>query len=184
MTVQRTEKIFIGEKEFFSWSTPLEQLWPDKKDRPKFQVKSSACWRGYQGTWRIVNYELYLINVQGELESNQPFAMNTLFTKETISQFAEWYSGQLEIPLGKEIEIFGDIPSRYERYLNLEVRKGRVIEQKIVENLYDIELSKALEKYSTDILPVETRVVQSDAIKTFEANYQNFRGKIKQDFKK
>jgi len=49
------------------YSNPLESFYNEKNPRPKnFGIDgcwSTACWRGYQATWQIIDKKLYLIEI-------------------------------------------------------------------------------------------------------------------------
>src|ERR1700690_2290404 len=53
-------------------------------------VHSTACWRGYIGTWELKDGRFYLTNISGKyrVDGNDPV-------------FADWFSGVLRIPDGE-----------------------------------------------------------------------------------
>ncbi len=65
---------------------------------------STACWRGYQGTWEIVDGLFYLVGLEGryQLAGDEPL-------------FADWFSGTLRVPSGKQLRyVHGGFGSVYE----------------------------------------------------------------------
>lgn len=87
-------------------------------------VFSTACWRGYLGTWEIKQGRLYLNSVVGryEMEGGEPI-------------FADWVSGWLVIPRGEVVEyVHMGFESVYEQELRLRVEAGAVAETLTVDN--------------------------------------------------
>ena len=86
-------------------------------------VFSTACWRGYIGTWEVKGGRLYLVNLQGSYE---------MVGDEPIP--ADWVSGWLRVPRGELLEyVHMGFESVYERELHLRVEGGVVVESKTVE---------------------------------------------------
>ena len=48
---------------------------------------STACYRGYLGTWEIIDNKLFLNQIEGRYKF-----------KDNIPVFADWYTGELHIP--------------------------------------------------------------------------------------
>ena len=87
-------------------------------------VFSTACWRGYLGTWAITDGRLYLVKLQGRVE---------MVGDEPI--FAVWVSGWLRVPRGGVLNhVHMGFQSVYERELFVKVEMGVVVETKTVEN--------------------------------------------------
>ena len=87
-------------------------------------IYSTACWRGYIGTWEIKDDKFYLKKIDGAVR---------LAKKEPIQ--ATWFTGVLRIPQGKELHYvhmgFGSI---YERDLLIKIQEGVVVDQKVIDN--------------------------------------------------
>lgn len=113
MTDQTCEFISIEGKRYPLLTEPFE---PYVEGNPDilFFANNSACWRGYIGTWKIEDNQLFLIGLKGYSESNESITMKTLFPKKR-KVFADWYTGELHISKGKA-----------EGFLVLEVVKGVV----------------------------------------------------------
>lgn len=78
---------------------------------------STACWRGYRGTWEINEGRLYLRSLEGRyrVTSHEPI-------------LAEWYSGLLRVPQGKLLEyVHFEFGSVYETELFLDIEDGIVV---------------------------------------------------------
>jgi hypothetical protein len=69
MTAQISEKLlFEGERPAMC-TNPLGDYCPLGGELPNFASNCTALWRGYVGTWEIINDRLYLVDLSGELES-------------------------------------------------------------------------------------------------------------------
>lgn len=133
MTVQAQEIITYRGEKFALIGTPLNPFLERNKNI-KFEMYTTAHWRGYQGFWLLANEQLYLKDL---LSSNHTF--NEIFhTGEPV--LADWYSGTLQFG-------FGDFHrSRWsgycDNYLWLKIANGKVLEKKIVRHFNsDIKVS-------------------------------------------
>ncbi len=83
-------------------------------------ILSTACWRGYIGSWSIRRGKLFLTKLEGRYR---------LEGKEAI--FAEWFTGDLRIPQGEILEyIHMGFDTVYEQEIILTLEQGVVIETK------------------------------------------------------
>jgi hypothetical protein len=100
MTAQIHEVLFIdGEKMSMAFCPPLpmdhprivaEDLDAVVKRSPESRILfSTACWRGYQGTWRIEDGRFFVVRVEGRyrLDGDAPL-------------LADWFTGVLRVPRG------------------------------------------------------------------------------------
>jgi len=79
MTAQISEKLlFEGEKHAMC-TNPLGDYGALGRGLPKFASNCTALWRGYVGTWEIINDRLYLIELRGDLESGEDANLETVF---------------------------------------------------------------------------------------------------------
>lgn len=87
-------------------------------------IGSTACWRGYIGTWEIKDNCLYLVNLRGhkKLEGSEPL-------------LAEWFSGELRLNEGELLLYvhmgFGSVFEFETRY---KIETGRVKEVNRIDN--------------------------------------------------
>lgn len=94
------------------------------KDFSKSIIFSTACWRQYLGTWEIKDRRLYLIEIIGTYE---------LVGKEAI--FADWFSGELRIPMGKRIKyVHMGFSSIYEKDIIMQIKDGILLKTKTINN--------------------------------------------------
>ena len=76
---------------------------------------STACWRGYIGTWEVRDDRFYLVDIEG------------LWRKEGDDPIlADWFTGTLRIPRGEMLHYvhmgFGSV---YEKELHIKIEAGR-----------------------------------------------------------
>ena len=116
-------------------SNPLSLYFAMGGDGPSFEYNCTALWRGYVGTWEIVEDRLYLIDLQGELEGGGVASVATIFPDYPDRVFAHWYSGTIRIPQGKLLNyVHMGYSSTYERDLFLEIEKGVIKNSHVRQN--------------------------------------------------
>jgi len=85
---------------------------------------STACWRGYQGTWEIRDGRFYLIKLEGRyrLEGADPL-------------FVDWFTGVLRVPMGERLLYvhmgFGTV---FEQELHIKIEDGIVTKTRTIDN--------------------------------------------------
>lgn len=86
--------------------------------------RSTACWRGYRGTWEIRDGRFYLVELLGQFR-----------LREGGPVFAEWFSGVLRVPKGEMLHYvhmgFGSI---YAEELHIKIENGVVVATRIIDN--------------------------------------------------
>lgn len=136
MTAQFKEALIYNNKELRMCALPFSKyLLLAGIDNP-FKSQFSSLWRGYTGTWEILDGRLYLIKLYGHLHDGTEGNLETFFPGFPDRVFAHWYSGTLRIPQGKIIKYvhmgFGSI---HESDLFLEIQKGILKQEYIVNNI-------------------------------------------------
>lgn len=93
----------------------------DIEDRNSL-IGSTACQRGYIGTWEIKNGQFYLVNLVGRYKmiSNGPI-------------LADWFSGVIRVPQGKLVYCDRAGSKVYEQEIHLKIAQGKVVETTIVD---------------------------------------------------
>ncbi|WP_199504779.1 reverse transcriptase family protein [Qipengyuania sp. YIM B01966] len=135
MTAQTPERLVFEGGEHPMFSEPLSDFLRSGSVRPKFQMRSTDCWRGYVGTWEIIGFRLYLIKLEGRLESGEKANLSTVFPSSGERVFASWFSGIVQLPQGNEIEyVHLGYASIYERDLLLRFEEGELIERTLRVN--------------------------------------------------
>lgn len=135
MTAQVAETlIYLGEH-MSMCSQPLADYFMMVGARPSFETKSSACWRGYTGTWEIVDDRLYLIELRGVLEDGSAVALKTVFPDFPLRVFANWFTDVIRIPQGALLDyVHMGYGSTYERDLLIRIARGLVKDVRVREN--------------------------------------------------
>jgi len=136
MTTQAKEGIIFDGVEYFLISPPLmpDSIMQEKKSL-KFYTESTACWRGYVGTWEIKDNKLYLVDFRSpnyELARRPPI-------------FADWITDKLMFNTSKTYE--GEV-SRYITQTHLNVASGLVISSKNIKEDKLTFIREKLRKYS------------------------------------
>jgi hypothetical protein len=134
MTAQIREQLIIdGEETSMAFCPPLPEdhprvfePGPDKVvgDAADIFLFSTACWRGYQGTWEIKGGRFYLVALCGryQLRPGDPV-------------LADWFSGILRVPKGERIlYVHMGFGSVYEQELHIKIEKGEVVTTRVIDN--------------------------------------------------
>ena len=96
----------------------------DDKSQSHPMVGSTACWRGYIGTWEIKNDHFFLKRLQGPYE---------VLAKDGIH--AIWFSGSLKVPRGELLQyVHMGFESVYEREIILKIVDGIIVERLEIDN--------------------------------------------------
>ena len=135
MTAQMHEIIFYEGEEYGMATEPLEPYLESLKDKPLIEPTSTACWRGYLGTWEVRGKKLYLIGLEVSTGGLEEEGMDYIFQgKKEI--FAGWFSGRIIIPHGKLLKyVHMGYESIYEKELYLDFENGILVDTLTAENL-------------------------------------------------
>ncbi len=135
MTAQMHEIIIYEGEEHGMASEPLEPYLESLKEKPLIESTSTACWRGYVGTWEVKDKKLYLIDLQVSTGGEEEEGMDYIFPGQK-EVFAQWFSGSVRIPYGKLLKyIHMDYESIYEKDLYLDFEDGILTNAHTYENL-------------------------------------------------
>jgi hypothetical protein len=141
---QYPEKLRIDGKEEHLMATPLENFWGAEHPRPNTLTQTSwACWRGYVGTWEIIDNKLCLL----QLARHEIRPKEDTFVEESIDLplqpvfgtpgpvLAEWFSGVLRVARGQVlVQVNTGYASVYEEDLFLTVDHGNITSRRTVTN--------------------------------------------------
>ena len=87
------------------------------------------------GEWDIQDGRLYLIKLSGTLEGDKPASLETFFPGYPDRVFAHWYSGQVRLPMGQQLEyVHGGYASTYEQDLLIDFDQGVVTQSTLRHN--------------------------------------------------
>jgi hypothetical protein len=104
MTAQTPELFVFNGRPFETYDEPLRPLLEARGiDRIEWcgSLLSSACWRGYVGTWHIVDRRLYLIDLTSPCHDESD--IRRLFPECDGRVFAHWFTGVLNLPFGEVV---------------------------------------------------------------------------------
>ena len=128
MTAQIRERLIFNGNKLELCTCPLNSFLNFSKFSRKFCSPHTALWRGYVGTWEIVDNRLYLIKLSGEFVDGSQVSLEAIFPGYPDRVFAHWYSGVLRIPQGGLLKyVHMGFGSKYESDLILNIDKGYVI---------------------------------------------------------
>jgi len=126
------------------FANPLEQLYDNDSIRPKFfggneGCESTACWRGYQAEWIIIDENLYLTGIYSccYYEDSIKADLKKLFGNKFINGRvkADWFTGDIIAPQGKLLYyIHMDYESLYEKEIEFQVKNGKLTGKKTYDN--------------------------------------------------
>ena len=141
MTAQVPEVLLYDNQTLSMCTVPLLDYFYLTKNEPKFRVNCTALWRGYIGTWEIVEDRLYLIAIDdAHFEDGKKVTLETLFPGFTNRVFAHWYTGKIRAPKGELINyVHGGFDSTYEQDLIFQIKKGLIIKVEITNNKVDLD---------------------------------------------
>ena len=97
MTAQISDRLLYQGKQHEIYGEPLNAYLGQMKNRPRFQVASTALWRGYLCKWAIEDGKLFLLSLQGILENDEVASIKTLFPESSGRVHADWFSGRVGI---------------------------------------------------------------------------------------
>jgi hypothetical protein len=109
---------------------------------------STANWRGYHGEWKIKNGRLFLVAISAYIPQKTSKDGHLLQSDEDCSLvgldyffpgrkevFAEWFSGEIRIPIGKMLAyIHMGYESIFEKDLIIEFKEGIKISEREIDN--------------------------------------------------
>lgn len=133
MTAQINEWLIIDQKIVeMAFCPPLPVEHPRIYERSPEEVfwdehdilDSTACWRGYLGTWEIKDDRFYLVRLAGRFRVRGGAPIH-----------ADWFSGVLRVPMGEVLQYvhmgFGSV---YEQELHIKVENGVVVMTRTIDN--------------------------------------------------
>ena len=136
MTAQVSEKLLYEGKSIFLFSEPLALYLMQNQIR--FTSPHTANWRGYVGTWEIIETEgverLYLVGIEAHKDYETILTLPDLFPGFD-KVFAHWFTGELRCPQGNLVEyIHMGYASTYEYELFLEFKQGVLVHKYAIHN--------------------------------------------------
>jgi len=104
----------------------------------RFTSPHTANWRGYVGTWEIIEAEgaerLYLVGIEAHKDYETILTLPDLFPGFD-KVFAHWFTGELRCPQGSLVEyVHMGYASTYEYELFLEFKQGVLVHKYAIHN--------------------------------------------------
>lgn len=135
MTAQISELLQCQGEVVAMCTEPLSDYLAMGGVNPRFESNCTALWRGYVGSWEIVDDRLYLVGLSGTLEGGADVTLATIFPDFPNRVFAHWYSGTIRIPQGKQLKyVHMDYGSTFERDLFLDIERGVIVATRVRHN--------------------------------------------------
>ncbi len=139
-TPQDPEILIYGNDTMYMDIFPLEILMKQNQELHKKIMDASdcmltSCWRGYRGTWRIINDSLFLVRLEDGCQEKE-LEISKFFDASKISKngvFAYWFSNRMEVNYGKFLD-FDETTwsSIYEGTFECDINNGIISNVKIV----------------------------------------------------
>ncbi len=105
MTAQVSESLIYGGKEIPLFTNPLSLYL--KNNGIAFESPHTANWRGYVGTWEILEHQgverLYLVGLSAHKTYDEILSLSDVFPGHN-KVFAHWFTGELRCPQGAQLE--------------------------------------------------------------------------------
>jgi hypothetical protein len=136
MTAQISERLVVDGVAMRMGTEPLAEWLSRRKNRSlRFKRKSTACSRGYVGSWAVSEGHLYLVHIAGELADGSIVTLETLFPGSVQKVLASWFSGMIDCPEGRMISYrhYGHA-SVHERSLCLRFHQGVLVDRRSIVN--------------------------------------------------
>jgi hypothetical protein len=136
MTAQVSEKLLYEGKAISLCTEPLALYL--KQNGIEFQSPHTANWRGYVGTWEVIEAEgaerLYLIGIKAHKDYETILTLPDLFPGFD-KVFAHWFTGELRCPQGELLNyVHGGYASTYEYDLMMEFKQGVLVQKYAIHN--------------------------------------------------
>lgn len=125
MCNQVADSIIVKGEKYCLYTFPLDRYWTRWKPKPPIQMPKTSCWRGYVATWKIFENSLYLIDIIFNTPTEE-VGLDYLFPHNTGQVKADWYTSELQIPLGDRLYCENMEDPVYEYDLFLKIKKGNV----------------------------------------------------------
>lgn len=135
MTAQISENLLYEGERHSMCSEPLGMYFALGGNNPEFQSNCTALWRGYVGSWEIIEGRLYMVGLTGTAKDGSEANLATVFPGYPERVFAHWFSGEVRLPQGKQLEyVHMGYGSTYERDLFLYFEKGVITKTELISN--------------------------------------------------
>ena len=118
---------------------PLNDFLRRLPEIPRFDIPSTANYKGYTAIWEVKDSRLFLATFHATT-NREPYSISSLFPGHKLPIHADWYSGTVHIISGRETLAQGRYT--YERVIALEVTNGVVIATNRMTNVREDRLTR------------------------------------------
>jgi hypothetical protein len=118
---------------------PLNDFLRRLPEIPRFDIPSTASYKGYTASWEVKDSRLYLATFHATT-NRQPYSVSLLFPGRKLPIHADWYSGTVHIVSGRETLAQGRYT--YERVVALQVTNGVVVATNRMTNVREDKLKR------------------------------------------
>jgi len=140
MTAQAMETIYIDGKKHYMAAEPFGDYLEKIDHPPKLLAENTACWRGYYGNWKIKDDKLFLTGLDANIATVdddvtwEVVGLDYFFPNKKMV-LADWFTGEIRVPMGELLSYgYASYFNIYEKDLIIDIEKGVVINQTVVEN--------------------------------------------------
>lgn len=159
MTIQSRESLKYNGKWMGMMTTPLDQYQSKLENPPELLILSTNCWRGYNGAWEIKENKLFLTGlsayikdldhpteVLGNMRKGVRQVGVELYFPGKAEVFADWFTGELSIPMGEVLKPYNLYSVVHEKELHMEFKNGVLVKSWVLENKTKMEDEDDLHK--------------------------------------
>lgn len=143
MTAQTPERLIMDGRPRALYAQPLYDLLESRRielERPPGAGFSSACWRGYCGTWEVIDGHLHLVHLntmwpdEGPLPDDLRRKLLRALSASDFPILASWFNGHLRIEIGRRlIYSHHGWSSWFERERVMTFRQGNLVRDREVD---------------------------------------------------
>lgn len=128
MTAQFMERLIYEGKAMAMCSAPLDSFFALGGHGVRLaQRTNTALWRGYVGSWEVLDGRLYLVGIHATMECGGKATLEHFFPGYPKRVFAHWFSGELKAPTGQlRNYVHMGWASEYEDEMIISVQRGIV----------------------------------------------------------
>ncbi|MFL5327484.1 MAG: hypothetical protein ACJ8C4_01105 [Gemmataceae bacterium] len=104
---------------------PMQSKWPkaESKELTSRLTSNTSNWKGYYAGWELKDSRLFLTSLMGD---NKAELADSVFPGQKLPIFADWFSGEIQIPYGNLEGGSGSFYRReFEKVVVLTIDKGK-----------------------------------------------------------
>ncbi len=135
MTAQMLERLIYQGETHGMACEPLQVYLDQTGIEINTETICTALWRGYVGTWEVLDDRLYLVSLAPFDEVDTSVSLECVFPGWGPKVFAQWFSGEIRVPLGKMTNyVHGGFASTWEQDLFLHFEHGVLLRTRCIQN--------------------------------------------------